>query len=393
MKFQWRMMIIVATAFSMAQCKQPARGGDFTVTVNYSNGEGLTPMPNRRMVLEEIPFGADAVPIILDSVALKSNKGMAVLKGKAKEEGIYQVAVDNGPVLLVINDGDDIKVDLNLNRRDHYYTVKGSAGSIELQDFVQQYSDRSMQINAIFAKLDSLKQFGGADSSILAATAEKNAFISTMTSYMKTFISNTKSPSVSLFALGLSNRILPKADFETALNSAVKKYPDHTMLKTLKQTYDLQQVQMADMDKQKAARSIIGKPAPPLTMPDMYGKNLSIADFKGKYVLVDFWASWCGPCRQENPNVVMAFDKYRNKNFTILGVSLDKDKEPWLKAIMADKLGWSQMSDLKYWQSASVNAYGIEGIPYNVLINPEGIVIAENLRGFDLDQKLAEVLK
>lgn len=139
--------------------------------------------------------------------------------------------------------------------------------------------------------------------------------------------------------------------------------------------------------------SRIGKPAPDLAMPDAEGKTVSITSFRGKYLLVDFWASWCGPCRQENPNVVKAFNQYKDKNFTILGVSLDKEKEPWLKAVKDDRLAWTQMSDLKYWDSKAVEVYRFEGIPYNVLIDPKGNIIAENLRGFDLEKRLAEVLE
>ncbi len=108
---------------------------------------------------------------------------------------------------------------------------------------------------------------------------------------------------------------------------------------------------------------------------------------------MDFWASWCGPCRAENPNVVNAYQRYKNKNFTILGVSLDQTKDNWLKAIKDDKLEWKQISDLKFWESAAVPLYKIQGIPYNVLIDPQGKIIASELRGPALEAKLAEVLK
>ncbi len=109
--------------------------------------------------------------------------------------------------------------------------------------------------------------------------------------------------------------------------------------------------------------------------------------------MVDFWASWCAPCRAENPNVVEAFNKFKDKNFTILGVSLDQDKAAWQQAIAKDNLTWTHISDLKYWESAVVPMYGIEGIPFNVLLDPNGKIIASNLRGEALENKLSEVLK
>ncbi|MCK7560067.1 AhpC/TSA family protein [Chitinophaga sedimenti] len=129
------------------------------------------------------------------------------------------------------------------------------------------------------------------------------------------------------------------------------------------------------------------------TQNDTKGKPVKLSSFRGKYVLVDFWASWCGPCRQENPNVVAAYNKYKDKNFTVLGVSLDEDRNDWLKAIAADKLQWTQVSDLRGWQNKVAQQYGVRSIPANFLVDPQGKIVARNLRGMDLDAKLDELLQ
>lgn len=137
----------------------------------------------------------------------------------------------------------------------------------------------------------------------------------------------------------------------------------------------------------------IGQPAVDFTMNDVDGKPVVLSSLYGKYLLVDFWASWCSPCRQENPNVVEAYKKFNTKGFNVLGVSFDNNKESWLKAIKDDKLTWNHVSDLKKWDNAAGKLYGIRSIPSNILLDPKGVIIAKNLRGENLQKKLAELLK
>lgn len=137
----------------------------------------------------------------------------------------------------------------------------------------------------------------------------------------------------------------------------------------------------------------VGDVATEINLPNPNGEYVKLSSLRGKYVLVDFWASWCGPCRRENPNMVHLYQKYKDKGFTIYGVSLDMDRASWIEAIAQDRLTWTQVSDLAYWNSIVVPKYGISGIPATVLIDKEGKIIAKDLRGPELDAKLQEVLK
>jgi len=138
-------------------------------------------------------------------------------------------------------------------------------------------------------------------------------------------------------------------------------------------------------------RSRLGETVPDFIQNDTEGKPVSFSAFKGKYVFVDFWASWCGPCRAENPNVLKAYQAYNAKNFTVLGISLDEKADSWKKAIKEDGMPWTQLSDLKGWKNEVSTYYGIQGIPSSLLVDPQGKIIAKDLRGAALNKKLAEL--
>jgi peroxiredoxin len=198
----------------------------------------------------------------------------------------------------------------------------------------------------------------------------------------KTFITAHPASFISLIVINMMGKQgADPAEMETLFNGLETPIKDMEVARVLKSSIDESKV------------TAIGSIAPDFTQPDVNGAPVKLSSFRGKYLLLDFWASWCGPCRAENPNVVKAYTKYKDKNFTILGVSLDRPdgKADWQKAIKSDGLSWTQVSDLKYGDNQAAALYFVQAIPSNFLLDPDGKIIAKNLRGSDLDDKLAEL--
>jgi len=387
-----------STSLLMFSCKENAKG-KFVVDGTYKNADKLIPpgadgQISAKIFLVEVSYGKDQNPVAIDSGRVLGNSGSFHLTGTGKKEGIYELIFgENLLPIPLVNDASEIKVDADLSKKDDYYEVSGSDASKNLQTLLSNFGKKNYAVGKSFADIDSLKKLNAPDSMIIAAAAEKNNAIVDLNTYLKNFLQTNKNGTIVSLALSWASRSFSQQDFEAALNTSVKQFPANDVLVNMKKNYEMQKAQAQQAQQQSAATSWVGQQAPELSLPDVNGKIVSLSSFRGKYLLIDFWASWCGPCRAENPNVVKAYSEFKDKNFAILGVSLDKDKDAWQHAVKDDNLAWTHVSDLKYWNSKAVEIYKFEGIPFNVLIDPQGKIIGQELRGADLVNKLKEVLQ
>jgi peroxiredoxin len=342
------------------------------------------------LYLNEIPFGKEYNYSQLDSQKISVKDTVFDLYANTKSSGMFDIFIEkDGPMIPLIHDSSNLQISIDFSNTDYFYDVSGSPASKQLRTFINEYIKGYLPEYKANFELDSLKKINAPDSLLIMATNQKNVQIETLNGLLRTYITTATNPYLALYIVGIAQRRFTPAVFEKLLYDLLVKFPSNEELTAYKKQYELFKQQQTAMEK----KTWIGKQIPEFSLPDTLGRPTSLSAFKGKYVLIDFWASWCRPCRMENPNVLAAYEKFKAKNFTIVGVSLDKSKDPWMEAIHEDKLSWTHISDLAYWNSEAVQTFGFDGIPYNILVDPEGKVIAEGLRGEGLSRKLSEVLK
>jgi peroxiredoxin len=349
----------------------------WTVTVRGKVGY---PQPGQQIVIQELKENGSATGW-QDTIQLKSNYSFAK-QIKLTEPGYYRLNFYNKQIINLIVYKADIEVNVDGNNAQGFYEVKGSP-DMELIGKIQEIQGKSQnapeisKLNADFTAAVQRKD----EKKIGALQQEYQQIVKKYNDQIASLVVEN-SPSLAVINL-LQNNVIDKEQYYSTYEAVAEK------LKKEWGTFSHAKNFIDYVDKLKT--TAIGQPAPEIALPNPDGQVVSLSSMKGKYVLVDFWAKWCGPCRQENPNVVRVFNKYKDKGFTVFGVSLDRSKDDWLRAIKEDNLTWTHVSDLKFWQSEAAKTYSITAIPFSLLLDPNGVIIAKNLRGPALESKLAEI--
>lgn len=333
--------------------------------------------PNGKVVLSLI--SETGVRIGADSTIVAKDNTFKLTPALLNGGGFYQLDIYNQQkTTVILETGDEVKVvadgfaggkfDLTGSKNVEYYKkLNDVSGAMKAKTAVLEKNFQAAIEKKDQAKQDALR------ADYMAAQTET---INKIKSYFPEMGTNL----VMLYATNFLNPEEEVPFLKVVAEKFAKTNPTNPLVTTF-------------INKIKKLGGITeGAPAPEISLRTPEGDTLSLSSLKGKYVLIDFWASWCGPCRRENPNVVKMYEKFKGKPFEIFGVSLDKDHASWVKAIKADNLGWKHVSDLLYWQSSVVNDFGIKGIPQTYLLDKEGVIIAKNLRGPALEAKLDEVL-
>jgi len=381
MKYIKLIVIVIASVLvitcSTADKKDATSSSGWYITLHGKVG---FPQPG---VLTLTEIRQDTIKQVEDTIHVKSNYTFDK-KIHLKEPGYYRLSFYGRQFVNLILDKSNIEVNADGNDPGGFAEVKGSPDIdmvMEVQKLVQesqatpemQALQTDFQAAAAAQNEKKIEEIQGKYQQIIDTSYDKIAEVI-----------DKKPASLGLINLLQNNSPLDKDKYYSTYVKAAEKFTGDWATTFYGKGF------VAFVENMK--RTAVGQPAPEISLPDPDGKVITLSSLQGKYILVDFWAKWCGPCRHENPNVVKAYNEFKGKGFDILSVSLDRTKADWVQAIKEDGLVWNHVSDLKYFESQAAKDYNINAIPFSILVDPKGNIIAKNLRGSGLQKKLAEVL-
>ena len=328
-------------------------------------------------------YGLDKnAEVAIDSTVL-SDKGDFKFSNSTPDVDFFKIKIDKSEYMLIAKNGDDIKISADLADKTMTYQISGAAEADKLEELNKNKNEYIAKIAAIQAQFE--KNVESQPNNRQAIANQMNPLMQKaneeQVNYIVKFAMDNANSLTGFYAI---NSLSP-SDYEPELLAYADK---------IKSNFNQNKSVTAFLIRMAKLKSVqVGQIAPDFTMNTIDGKTVKLSDLRGKYVLIDFWASWCMPCREENPNVVKAYHKYKDKNFTILGISLDKDPVAWKQAVIADGLSWTQASELKDFESPTVRMYQVEAIPSSFLLDPQGKIVAKNLRAQELDAFLGKTLR
>ena len=372
-----KILISLSVILLLSFCDGNKKNSSFQLKGTLSDSKAET------LYLEKL---GSAKQVIIDSVILDEN-GNFEFTNYTPKIGFYRIKTnDKNFAMLVLDSADKVTITGSVKDLGNTFKVEGSPETTIFIEYNNLSKSRDIKLDSLNKAFQLLMETNKMDSKrmdSLSAIFETpyNSIINQSNILMVDKISKNTNMYSSIMAI---QALDPDkySDLYKSLDAGLsKKFPND------------KNVIMFHEVVERMLSTNVGQFAPEISLPSPDGKEIALSSLKGKLVLIDFWASWCGPCRKEMPNVVKIYSKFKNKGFEIYGVSLDQDKEKWMEAITKDGINWPQVSDLKYWDNVAARIYNVQGIPYTVLIDKDGKIIAKNLRGQELEKKIAEVLK
>lgn len=363
-------LILLVSISALAACTDKSK---FTINGSFKNAD----VKNKVYL-----YGmASNTMVLLDSTNLSANGEFKFVNTKP-EADFFRVNYLTNEYIVIAKNGDQVKITADVNDKNQHYDIEGAEEADKLKELNELKIKHQSKISEVS------KEF---EEKVAANPEQRDAILQQLSpiytstlnelnqAIIKFAMENTKSL-VSFYAISLVNPVGNEKALVAYADKVDPALKQHAAVKNF----------VEKVGRLKAVQ--VGQIAPDFTIQSIDGKPVKLSDYRGKFVLLDFWASWCGPCRAENPNVVSAYQTYSKRNFTVLGISLDKDKAAWAQAVKQDRLTWQQAGELKDFEGETVKLYQVEAIPSSFLIDPQGKIIARDLRGEELNAFLNKTL-